>query len=65
MSVQVESRITRNQIIERFDKYDFKNKLGYPLTSCIDFQLLVDELITANELANRLEKQLCKRCSNA
>lgn len=53
--------MTREEIIARFEKYDFRDRQGHPLVNCLDFQLLIDEGLSSAELAKKLEKALCER----
>lgn len=51
----------REELIEKFEKYNFRDPNGHPLVTCLDFQMLVDESYRNAELAKNLEKALCER----
>lgn len=57
--------MNREEIIARFEKYGFRDKLGHPLLGCLDFQILVDQAVTDNEQARSLERLLCERSKHA
>ncbi len=53
--------MTREEIIARFEKYDFRDQHGHPLVNCLDFQMLIDEMVGNAEQAKNLERALCER----
>lgn len=58
MNMKEGSPMTRDEIFARFEKYDFRDKKGHPLTGCLEFQLLVDQIISDAEQTKRLENYL-------
>ncbi len=51
--------MNREEIIARFEKYDFRDPLGHPLVNCLDFQMLLDQAIADSDQVKRLERHLC------
>ncbi|MDD2998366.1 MAG: hypothetical protein PHV05_04835 [Candidatus Riflebacteria bacterium] len=57
--------MNREEIIERFEKYDFRDQNGHPLANCLDFHMLIDQAISDNESVRSLERYLCERSKHA
>lgn len=51
--------MNREEIIARFEKYDFRDPLGHPLVNCLDFQMLLDQAIADADQVKQLERHLC------
>ncbi|HNW10064.1 MAG TPA: hypothetical protein PLR50_11735 [Candidatus Rifleibacterium sp.] len=52
--------MTREEIIARFEKYDFRDSQGHPLINCLDFQMLIDQAITDADQVKQLERHICR-----
>lgn len=50
--------MTREEIIARFEKYDFRDSQGHPLINCLDFQMLVDQVLNDAAQVRNLERVL-------
>lgn len=53
--------MNREEIIARFEKYDFRDPQGHPLVNCLDFQMLVDQVSNDAEQIRNLERALCAK----
>ena len=53
--------MTREEIIARFEKYDFRDSQGHPLINCLDFQMLVDQVLNDAAQVRNLERVLCAK----
>lgn len=51
----------REEIVARFEKYDFRD----PLVNCLEFQMLLDQAVADNDQVRALERELCRRQPHA
>lgn len=57
--------MNREEIVARFEKYDFRDPQGHSLLSCLDFQILLDQAEADSNQVRSLERELCRRKANA
>lgn len=53
--------MNREELIARFEKYDFRDSQGHPLINCLDFQMLIDQVLNDAAQVRSLERVLCAR----
>ena len=53
--------MNREELIARFEKYDFRDPQGHPLVNCLDFQILVDQVLDDAAQVRSLERVLCAK----
>ena len=55
----------REEIVARFEKYDFRDPQGHPLVNSLEFQMLLDQAVADSDQVRALERELCRRQPHA
>ncbi len=53
--------MNREELMEKFEKYDFRDPHGHPLVNCLEFQMLIDDAVSSARQVRNLERALCER----